>query len=164
MPNWHPTFKHQFVWSRSVKFNQQTSVFNMKSSFLSSKFIFTLAVTTAFIAISHPCRAESFSANSIDRDTRRCERAVHREALHFLHFHNLENRYKSVVTLSPKSTMMVCRKSDRLSLGLLRDFVGRIQARKTTSSVLRKKVCEQVVDDLVGFARRCLRGSWIEYY
>ena len=131
----------------------------MKSSFLSSKFIFTLAVTTAFIAISNPCRAESFSANSIDRDTRRCKRAVQREALHFLYFHNLENRYKSVATLSPKSTLMVCMKSDRLSLGLLRDFVSRIQARKTTSPVLKRKMCEQVVHDLVRFARRCLRRS-----
>ena len=131
----------------------------MKPSFPSSKFILSLAVTAAFIATFHPCCAESFSANSMDRDTRRCERAVHREALHFLYSHNLENRYKSVVTLSPKSTIRVCMKSDRLSLGLLRDFVGRIQARKTTSSVLKKKVCEQVVDDLVGFARRCLRGS-----
>ena len=138
--------------------------FIMKPSFVSSKFILTLVITTAVIAIFHPCCAKSaFPANPVEGETRRCERALHQEALHFLFFHNLENRHKSVRTLSawlvPRPDSVVCMKSDRLSTALLKDFVARIKAKKITSFMLNKDVCEKVVNDLVRFARRCLRNS-----
>ena len=138
--------------------------FIMKPSFLSSKFILTLVITTAFVAIIHPCCAKSaLPANSGERQTRRCERALHQEALHFLFFHNPENRHKSVPTISawlaPRPDSVVCMKSDRLSMALLKDFVARIKAKKITSSLLNKEVCEKVVNDLARFERRCLRRN-----
>ena len=114
-----------------------------------------VAVTTAFIAIFHPCCAKSVtSRTSTDLlDTRRCDLALHQEAVH----HDLKNRQKSVVVFSKKPSIYFCRNADRKSLAHFKAFVARIQAKNATSYVLKSTVCEDFVDDLVKFVKRCVR-------
>jgi len=125
--------------------------------FSSSNIILTTAITTAFIAIFHPCFAEPLTEIPTDLETRGCERALHQEAVHFLSFHDLKNRHKSGVVLLKKPSISFCVNADRKSLTFFKDFVARIQAKKITNHFLKSAVCEKVVDDLVKFAKRCIR-------
>jgi len=121
----------------------------------SSNIILTIAITTAIIAIFHPCFAKPLTEIPTDPEAGGCERALHQEALHFLSFHDFENRHNSIIVLLKKPSISYCVNVDRKSLTFFEDFVATIQATKTTSQFLKRAVCEKVVDDLVKFAKRC---------